>query len=115
MEFSRKHGRITFLADAQVHSPKQGISFEGSITTLGRQGLGMFSQGFLETNSPVEILVTFKDSKGALHKERVQGRVTGVKIGVEGNTFGVEFNEKIRQEQNPALYHYLHQAQTRIS
>jgi hypothetical protein len=75
----------------------------------------MFSQGFLENNAPVEILVTFKDSKGTLHKERVRGRVTGVKIGVDGNTFGVEFNEKINQDQNPALYQYLYQAPTRIS
>ena len=115
MEFRRKHERITFLADAQVISPKEKTSFTDSITTLGRQGLGMFAQGFLETNSLIEIFITFKDPAGGTQTERVQGRVTGVQVGVDGNTFGVEFHEKLDREKNPALFQYLNQLQSRTS
>ena len=74
----------------------------------------MFSQGHMEVNSPVEILITFKGGIGETRKDRVHGRVVSVKVGEDGNTFGIEFNEKIQQEKNPALYQYFTQAQDKI-
>lgn len=111
----RRYPRMTFLAFATVFSPKTGVSFEGSIRNLGLQGLGMFSKGYLEVNSQVEILVTFRNGSGATREERIYGKVVGINVGVDGNTFGIEFNEKIKQEKNPALYQYLHQTPTKTS
>jgi hypothetical protein len=73
----------------------------------------MFAHGFLENNTLVEILITFKDPSGSTQMERVQGRVTGVRVGVDGNTFGVELHEKLDREKNPALFQYLNQFQSR--
>ena len=106
---------MTFLALAKVYLPKEGFSFEGSITTLDQGGLGMFSQGSIEVNSPIEILITFRHGTDAIRKECVHGRVVRVNIGVDGNTFGIEFNEKIQQGKNPALHQYFTQAQSKIA
>ena len=106
---------MTFLAFAKVSSPNTGVSFEGSIKTLGLQGLGLFSHGSLEVHSQIEVLVTFKNGTGETREERVHGRVVDFIVGADGNSFGIEFNEKINQIKNPALFQYLQQTQTKIS
>ena len=103
------------MAFAKIISPETGASFEGSIKTLGLKGLGMFSKSYLEVDSLIEILVTFSDGNGGEREERIQGKVVGVSKEGTGNSFGIEFKEKINQEKNPALFQYLHQAQTQNS
>jgi hypothetical protein len=80
------------------------------VTSLGRGGLGLFSEGFLEVGQQVDLELTWTDPGGHVYKDRVQGTIVVSQVGVEGNTMGVQFTEPLGQK-NAALLEYMQKAQ----
>jgi len=110
MEQRRKYERVRFLASASVISPAMKTRFQACVTSLGRGGLGLFSERFLEVGQQVELELTWTNPVGRVYKDRVQGTVVTSRVGVEGNTIGVQFTEPLGQK-NGALLEYMRRAQ----
>jgi hypothetical protein len=93
-----------------VSSPATRGRFQAHVTSLGRGGLGLFSEGFLEVGQPVELDLSWTNSNGQVFKEHLQGTVVASQVGVDGNTLGVQFTETLSQK-NSALLDYMQRAQ----
>ena len=110
MEKQRKYERVRFLASAAVFCPATKIRFPAHVTSLGRGGLGLFSEGFLEVGQQVELELSWTTPEGRAFKDRVKGTIAVSQVGVEGNTMGVQFVELLGQK-NAALLEYMQKAQ----
>jgi hypothetical protein len=110
MEKQRRFERIQFLASASVFSPATKTRFPAYVTTLGRGGLGLFSEGFLEVGQLVELELSWTNPGGQSFKDRVRGTIVVSQVGVEGNTMGVQFAEPLGQN-NAALLEHMKKAQ----
>jgi hypothetical protein len=110
MEQRRRYERVRFLASALVISPSTKARFQAYVTSLGRGGLGLFSEGFLEVGQAVELELTWTNPGGQVCKDRLGGVVVASQIGIDGNTLGVQFTETLGQK-NRALLDYMQKAQ----
>ena len=110
MERRRKFERVRFLASALVISPSTKARFQAHVTSLGRGGLGLFSEGFLEVGQAVELELTWTNPGGQVSKDHLQGTVVASQVGIDGNTLGVQFTETLGQK-NKTLLDYMQKAQ----
>jgi len=110
MERRRRYERVRFLASAWVSSSATKGRFQANVTTLGRGGLGLFTEGFVEVGQPVELELSWTNPVGQVFKDHLQGTVVASQVGVDGNTLGVQFTETLGPK-NKALLDYMQKAQ----
>ena len=110
MDQRRKYERFNYLASALVISDSGNTRFQAYVTSLGRGGLGLFTEGFLEVGQQVELELTWRDQNHQVCADRVKGPIVASQVGIDGNTLGVQFTELLGQK-NRNLLDYMKKAQ----
>jgi Tfp pilus assembly protein PilZ len=106
----RRYERFSFLASAKVFTDSGRTSFQAYVTTLGRGGLGLFTEGFLEVGKEVRLELTWTDQEHRVCIDQLRGTVVSSQVGIDGNNLGVQFTELLGPN-NYALLHYMQKAQ----
>ncbi len=110
MENKRKFERVHFLADAEVLALASRIRFAASVTSLGRGGVGLFTEGFLEVGTAIELTLHWKSPKGQAFNDKLTATVVSSQVGIDGNTLGVQFTT-VLGPQHKALLEYMRRVQ----
>ena len=110
MDQRRKYERFNFLASALVISDFGKSRFQAYVTSLGRGGLGLFTEGFVEVGKQVELELTWRDKNHRTCTDKVKGTIVTSQVGIDGNTLGVQFMELLGVK-NRKLLDYMKKAQ----
>jgi hypothetical protein len=95
-EFSRK----LFLGNVWVNPIPKGKRFAANALNIGQGGLDLFCHQFLEVGHAVELLLRADPTE----EKKLHGRVTNIRVEMDGNIMGIAFACPLSPEEKQTLY-----------
>ena len=108
MPNKRQHKRIPITGTATLKIENKGefLSIQTSPGSIALGGIGLYSDDPIETDTNVSILINFISIDG-IRTASIEGCVIFTR-NIGGIYFmGIEFNEEINPENQPALYEHI--------
>lgn len=109
MDNKRRHKRYSVTGSAAVKYEFAGQSrvIHALITDISLSGVGLYLDVPLEDSIDVSLDISFLSSTGSIATDRVGGRIVYVKKFQNVYFTGIQFDEDISRNNQPALFEHL--------
>ncbi|MCL5022231.1 MAG: PilZ domain-containing protein [Nitrospirae bacterium] len=105
----RRHKRVPISATATLRfkegNETQSVQTMAASIALG--GIGVYSDNPVEIETDVSITIDFISSDGMIKSSSTEGRVVYDKTIGTMHFIGIQFDEELNAENQPALYEHL--------
>jgi hypothetical protein len=96
----RKYSRRVYLGNVLVSPLRIGRRFFANALNISQGGLELFCRDFLDQGSSVELQML----DASPPRQKMLGKVTNVRVDVEGNVLGISFASPLTAEEKEALF-----------
>jgi hypothetical protein len=106
----RRHKRVTIKSVAEVVGEDDG-RFQAFVGGISRGGLELYAPKPVAKNAHLRMVLTFLDKDGKTQEENVAGVVRWSARFESSYLSGIEFEQLVDPERNPALAAYIENAE----
>jgi PilZ domain-containing protein len=106
MYIQRKYPRFPVSASAIVKTSSDRVKFPGSIEMFSRSGAGIYTNVMVEKGTSIQLEIDIYTGAQS-SKCHLSGRVKNFTEWGEKGLLGVQFDQEIGPQNEPALYDYL--------
>ena len=99
----RKFTRKVYLGDVKIWTVPHGKWFDASAINISQGGLELYCNYFLEPNHLVKLIIQAEKTRA----KTLYGRVTNVRVEIEGNVLGIAFACPLSAEDKQTLFREL--------